>query len=289
MTLPQRRYGEPAKLTPEDYAKFFELFYRKTGIVFTEKKAFFVERRLHERMQATDNPTFREYFSMVRFQASGEEWQNLVNAMTVNETYFLREEYQFDAMVQGMLPEIARTRPAGSAVKIWSSPCSTGEEPYSIAIHLLDRWDRADDFNIEIHATDIDSRVIAQARRGVYGPRSLQRLSAAQRARYFSPAGDGDFQIREELRDSIDFDVVNIVDPGNMTRYRGMDIIFCRNLLIYFDDVSRREAVELFYECLKPGGFICLGHSESMNRISSLFKPRKFADTIVYQKEGSGA
>jgi chemotaxis protein methyltransferase CheR len=284
MNMLQRKVSDPPRITAEEYQKFFEFFYRKTGIVFTDKKAYFVERRLLERMQATDSPTFRDYFSLVRFQASGEEWQQLVNAMTVNETYFLREEYQFEAMVSGMLPEITRDRPAGDAVRIWSTPCSTGEEPYSIAIHLLEHWRRADDFAIEIHASDIDTRVVAQARRGVYGSRSLQRLSAALRSRYFTALGDDQFRIREELRDSIDFDVANIVDPGNMTRFRGMDIIFCRNLLIYFDDVSRRESVELLYECLNPGGFICLGHSESMARISSLFRPRKFADTIVYQK-----
>jgi len=287
MNAPQRKVNAPPVIAPEDYAKFFEFFYRKTGIVFTDKKAYFVERRLGERMQATGCETFRDYFSLVRFQSSGDEWQQLVNAMTVNETYFLREEYQFDAMVAGMLPELTRDRRPGSAVKIWSTPCSTGEEPYSIAIHLLENWKRADEFDIEIHASDIDTRVIAQARRGVYGARSLQRLSAALRSKYFTALGDDQFRIREELRDSIDFDVVNIVDPGNTTRYREMDIIFCRNLLIYFDDVSRRESVELLYECLNPGGFICLGHSESMNRISSLFKPRKFADTIVYQKARS--
>jgi len=284
-----RKVNVLPEITPEDYAKFFDFFYRKTGIVFTDKKAYFVERRLLERMQATESETFRDYFSLVRFQTSGNEWQQLVNSMTVNETYFLREEYQFDAMVQGMLPEITRDRPNGSALRIWSTPCSTGEEPYSIAIHILENWRRADDFAIEIHGTDIDTRVVAQARRGVYGQRSLQRLSAALRSKYFAAIGEDQFRIREELRDSIDFDVANIVDPGNMTRFRGMDIIFCRNLLIYFDDVSRRESVELLYECLSPGGFICLGHSESMARISSLFRPRKFADTIVYQKPRSGA
>ncbi|MCW2272888.1 chemotaxis protein methyltransferase CheR [Rhodoblastus acidophilus] len=289
MNMPQRKVSEIARITQQDFEKFYEFFYRKTGIVFTDKKAYFVERRLLERMQATGSETFRDYFSTVRFQASGEEWQQLVNTMTVNETYFLREEYQFDAMVEGMLPEITRNRPTGSAVRIWSTPCSTGEEPYSIAIHLLENWKRADDFAIEIHASDIDTRVVAQARRGVYGPRSLQRLSTALRSKYFTALDDDQFRIREELRDSIDFDVANIVDPANMTRFRGMDVIFCRNLLIYFDDVSRRESVELLYECLNPGGFICLGHSESMTRISSLFRPRKFAETIVYQKAGSGA
>lgn len=276
----------PPAISSEDYAKFCEFFYRKTGIVFTDKKGYFVERRLFERMEKVACESFREYFALLRFQLSGEEWQELVNAMTVNETYFLREDYQFEAMVTGMLPEIARTRPAGSTIRIWSLPCSTGEEPYSIAIEILEKWARADDFAIEIHASDIDSRVLAQARRGVYGARSLQRVQPKLREKYFSKINDDEFVILEELRESIDFAVTNIVDPINMTRFRGMDIIFCRNLLIYFDDISRREAVENMYECLNPGGFICLGHSESMSRISSLFRPRRFGETIVYQKAG---
>lgn len=276
--------NQPEKITPEEYAKFCEFFYRKTGIVFTDKKGYFVERRLIERMQQTGNQNFRDYFALLRFQTSEEEWQELVNSMTVNETYFLREDYQFDAMVHGMLPEIARQRSPGGTIRIWSMPCSTGEEPYSIAIHVLENWADSDDWGIEIHASDIDTRVIAQAARGSYGIRSLQRLSPELREKYFSRTGPDQYLIRDELRDSIDFSTVNIIDGVGMAAYRSIDIIFCRNLLIYFDDLSRREAVEHLYESLSPGGFICLGHSESMSRISSLFKPRKFLDTIVYQK-----
>jgi chemotaxis protein methyltransferase CheR len=272
------------EITPEEYAKFCEFFYRKTGIVFTEKKGYFVERRLAERMQNLGMATFRDYFSLLRFQLSGEEWQELINCMTVNETYFLREDYQFDAMINGMLPEIVRNRTPGDTIRIWSMPCSTGEEPYSIAIQLLELWDAADDWGIEIHASDIDTRVIAQAAHGTYGIRSLQRLTTELRTKYFSRIGPDQFQIRQELRESIDFCTANIIDRLAMARFHAMDIIFCRNLLIYFDDLSRRDAVECLYEALAPGGFICLGHSESMSRISSLFKPRKFRDTIVYQK-----
>ena len=282
-----RSLGQTAsaiQISEDEYEKFYEYFYRRTGISFSGKKEYFVEKRLLERIAKTGSDSFKAYFTLLRFQASGEELQHLVNLMTVNETYFFREDYQFDALVRGILPEITRTRRPGATLRIWSMPCSTGEEPYSIAIQILEHWSRADEFAIEITGSDIDSRVLADASKGIYGNRSLQRLSPELRKKYFRRLGDDQFEIHEELRSSIEFSIANLSDPIHMHRYRAMDVIFCRNLLIYFDDTSRRAAVEALYECLIPGGFICLGHSESMSRMSSMFLPRKFGDTIVYQR-----
>lgn len=274
----------PALTIPaEDYARFCDFFYRKTGIMFGANKTYFVERRLQERMAATRSATFRDYFTMVRFQASGEEMQSLVNAMTVNETYFYREDYQFDALVRHLLPEIARTRAPNDPIRLWSMPCSTGEEPYSIAMQILENWPQADAFSVEILASDIDSRVIAEARQGLYTARALHRLTPSLKSRYFTAVGEN-FRICQELRGSIDFSVVNITEGLAMRRFRNLDVIFCRNMLIYFDDNSRRRAVEALYESLRPGGYICLGHSESMSRISSMFRLRKFGATILYQR-----
>jgi len=286
-TAAECAWSSSIELTAEEYAKFSEFFYRRTGIVLGEKKKAYAERRIDERVRLTDSTGFRDYFALLRFQASGEELQKIINLLTVNETYFLREDYQFDALVTGILPEMVRGRSAGDAIRIWSVPCSTGEEPYSIAIHLLEKWQRADEFAIEIKASDIDSKVLHEAGLGVYGERSLQRVSPALRERYFKKIGFDRSEICRDIRDSVEFSPVNVTNPVHMSRFREIDVIFCRNMLIYFDDTSRREAVEAFYECLTPGGFICLGHSESMSRMSSLFLPRKFKDTIVYQKPAS--
>lgn len=284
--IPTERVASFAADDPsaEDYARFCEFFYQKTGICFNDKKAYFVKRRLAERITARAATGFRDYFSMLRFDLKGAELQQLINLLTVNETYFLREDYQFEAMSSGMLPELAENRPRGATIRLWSMPCSTGEEPYSIVVHILENWRASDDFAIEICGSDIDSSVLEKARAGLYSERSMQRMSPTLRRKYFRQTGDGQFQICDALRELIDFSSINIVDPIAMARMRNVDVAFCRNLLIYFDDVSRREAVELLYEALSPGGFVCLGHSESMSRISSLFKPRKFAGTIVYQK-----
>ncbi len=279
-----RASKENVVMTDEEYAKFCEFFYRKTGIQFQDGKKYYVERRISDRIEKTNVESFREYFTMVRFQPGGEELQYLINSMTVNETYFFREDYQLTALVNGILPNVARARKSSEPIRIWSIPCSSGEEPYSIAISILEYWDQSDVWDIEIHASDIDSKILAEARAGIFGARSLQRVPQQLMSKYFVSRGEGSFRIRDELRDSIDFSLVNIVDPIQTRPFRNIDVIFCRNLLIYFDDVARRETVEMLYESLAPGGFVCLGHSESMSRMSSLFVPRKFGDTIVYQK-----
>jgi chemotaxis protein methyltransferase CheR len=271
-------------VSDQDFLRFREFFYRKTGIMFADNKRYFVDKRIQERMISTGFETFRPYFDLVCFQASGAELQALVNAMTVNETYFYREEYQLKCLVNSILPEIAKTLNSGATVKIWSMPCSTGEEPYSIAFYLLENWIQVDDFNIEIVASDIDTQVLAKARLGLYADRAVQYVPARTVKKYMTSPELGQHQVIDALRASIKFTQANVMDAIDDRFYRGFDVVFCRNMLIYFDDVSRREAAEAIFAALRPGGFVCLGHSESMSRISSLFESRKFTDAIVYQK-----
>ena len=271
-----------------DFAKFRDFFYRKTGIHFDESKRYFVDKRLIERIEATGCRDFRQYFVNLRFEAAGGELQELVNSMTVNETYFFREYYQFDCMVKDMLEEIVKTRRPGSRIKIWSIPSSTGEEPYTIAIYLLERWKRINDYDIEIMSSDIDTGVLAAAQRGIYSPRSVGQLPKPYLEKYFTKNRDGDYAISRDLVSAVEFSRVNLSEPSETRRFREIDIIFCRNLLIYFDDHSRRVAADAFFDALNPGGFVCLGHSESMSRISSLFTVRRFPDAMVYQRPLGG-
>ena len=270
-------------ITDEDFQKFREFFYRKTGISFESSKRYFVDKRLVDRIEATDNDTFRSYFSMLRFQASGEELQHLTNAMTVNETYFVREEYQFQCMVDSMLPEIVKRKKDKSPIRIWCIPSSSGEEPYTVVMYLLEKWAGINDWDVEIISSDIDTGILHKARVGRYSERSIQHVPAAWLSKYFKKIGD-EYQICEDLREAVEFTRVNLAEPADTRPYRRFDLIFCRNLLIYFDDASRKTASETFFDALNPGGYICLGHSESMSRISSLFKVVKYPDAIVYQK-----
>ena len=276
--------AEAPAITQADFERFRDFFYRKTGIYFEDGKRYFVDKRLLERMRATGHASFRSYFTFLRFQASGEELQRLIDLMTVNETYFFREEYQFRCLVGPVLEEVLERKGPGEPVRIWSMPCSTGEEPYSIALYLLERWPPIERVDVELLASDIDTRALARAREGIYGPRSVQRLPQALLRKYFEPLPEGRWRICRELREAVDFRRVNLSDPGETRPYRHIDVIFCRNLLIYFDDASRRQAAETFYDALHPGGFLFLGHSESMSRISSLFRVRRFAEAVAYQK-----
>lgn len=275
-------------ITDADFLKFRDFFYRKTGIHFDEGKRYFVDKRLVERIEATGADDFRSYFIALRFESKGEELQQLVNSMTVNETYFFREAYQFDCMVKDMLAEVAKRKRPGGRIRIWSIPSSTGEEPYSIAIYLLERWPLINDYEVEILSSDIDTTVLSAAQRGVYSARSVGQLPKEYLAKYFTRRNDNEFVISRDLVSAVEFSRVNLTDANDTRKFRDIDLIFCRNLLIYFDDLSRRVAAEAMYDALSPGGFICLGHSESMSRISSLFSVRRFADAMVYQKPLNG-
>jgi chemotaxis protein methyltransferase CheR len=181
------------------------------------------------------------------------------------------------------LPDIVKGKFDNNPIRIWVIPSSSGEEPYSIALYLLEYWAGINNWDIEIISSDIDTKILAQARQGLYSARSVQQLPAKLLMQYFQKTAAG-FQISEDLRQSVEFTRVNLSERADTRAYRNFDVIFCRNLLIYFDDVSRKTAAETFYDALKPGGYICLGHSESMSRISSLYKVRKFPEAIVYQK-----
>ena len=170
----------PPAITDADFQKFAEFFYRKTGIHFDEGKRYFVDKRLVDRVEATGAENFRSYFIALRFESKGQELQELVNAMTVNETYFFREAYQFDCMVKDMLGEIVKRKRPGGRIRIWSIPSSTGEEPYSIAIYQLERWPLIDQYEVEILSSDIATTVLESAQRGVAQWRRvspLERLS----------------------------------------------------------------------------------------------------------------
>jgi chemotaxis protein methyltransferase CheR len=276
------------RITDADFQKFRDFFYRKTGIHFDDNKRYFVDKRLAERIGAGAHADFRSWFIALRFETDGAELQALVNAMTVNETYFFREAYQFDCMVNDLLGEVVRRKKPGERIRIWSIPSSTGEEPYSIAIYLLERWPLIEQHDVEILSSDIDTQVLDAAERGTYSARSVSGLPKAYLEKYFRPCGDGDWRISRDLVGAVEFSRVNLSDPADTRRFRGIDIVFCRNLLIYFDDLSRRVAAEALYDALEPGGFVCLGHSESMSRISPLFSVRRFADALVYQKPLTG-
>jgi chemotaxis protein methyltransferase CheR len=275
--------AEPEPITEEELQRLSEFLYRRTGMVFTEDKRYYIQRRINDRMAITGSVSFASYFARLRSDARGEIEQ-FVNAFTVNETYFNREDHQLQCLTTDLLRERVPTKAHGEAIRIWSVPCATGEEPYSIGIWLLENWPQVDAYEIEILGSDIDTRVLEAAREGIFGKRALMRMPPALIEKYFERLDEDRWRVLDDLRKSVEFSAVNLVEAGETRSFGRFDVIFCRNVLIYFDDASRRTAAENLYENLLPGGFICLGHTESMSRISPLFEVRRFADAIVYQR-----
>jgi chemotaxis protein methyltransferase CheR len=280
--------SEVAAITEEEFRRLCDFVYRKTGMLFTEAKRYYVERRVSERMAATGTTSFASYFARLRTDALGEI-EPFVNAFTVNETYFYREEHQLRCLTADLLPRRTAAKPPLAPLRVWSVPCSTGEEPYSIAVWLLENWSDVDSYDIEIIGSDIDTRVLEAAREGIYGSRALMRLSSAIITKYFTQLGEDRWRVIDDLRQSVRFAPANLIDAAETRAFGRFDVIFCRNVLIYFDDASRRIAAENLYESLLPGGYICLGHAESMSRISPLFEVCRYSDAIVYQKPMEGA
>jgi len=276
-----------ATVTPEEYSKVCDFLYRRTGMLFTEAKRYYVQRRVSERMAFLKIASFPTYYAYLRSDVD-REIEQFINALTVNETYFYREEHQLRCLSSDLLNERVRSKARGAALRIWSVPCATGEEPYSIAMWLLENWPEVDVQDVEIVGSDIDTACLTAAREGEFGQRALMRLSPGLIGKYFVPTGESRWRIVEDLRGSVQFTSANLTDGAQMRAHGRFDVVFCRNVLIYFDDASRRLAAENLFECLVPGGFICLGHTESMSRISPLFEVRRFADAIVYQRPSEG-
>jgi chemotaxis protein methyltransferase CheR len=284
--------GAMVSLSAAHLQQVCDFVYRRTGMAYGEAKRFYIERRVSERMALAGAASFHDYMILLQSDAgrAGGEAEKLINSFTVNETYFYREEHQLRCLSRSLLPDIAARRRPGDIIRLWSVPCATGEESYSLAIWLLENWALVDAYHVEIIGSDIDTRVLEAAVAGEYGERALSRLPADVTARYFQRLGPDRWRIIQDLRESVRYAPVNLVDRESMAAYGVFDVIFCRNVLIYFDDKSRRIAAENLFRATNDGGYICLGHTESMGRISPLFRARRFADATVFQRvAGAGA
>jgi chemotaxis protein methyltransferase CheR len=211
--------------------------------------------------------------------------QALANLITTNETYMFREYEQLEAFANDCLPEVIAAKKAneGRSLRIWTAGCSSGEETYTIAIIVREVFPAIVDWEMEIVATDIDEQRLAMAEAGIYGARSMKNVPAEYLDRHFVRHGE-DWRVKPRTRSLLTIQHLNLHDRLQMRKMRAFDFIFCRNVLIYFDDASRKAAVDHFYNALSPGGFLFLGHSESVGRISSAFRLRRMGEHLVYMK-----
>ncbi len=277
----------PSVLTDADFMRLSNYFYDRTGIRFDHSKRYFVDKRVIACIQTAEAADFAAWFCRLRLGGEQELEQELLNRLTVHETYFLREDHQLECLVSHVLPAILRERGPGEPVRILSLPCSTGEEPYSIALWLLEHWPEIDEVDVSIVGLDIDAESIARAREGVYGARAVHRLTPSLLRRWFDPVPEG-HKIKPSIRDAIDLAAANVCDTSQMRRYRNYDVVFCRNLLIYFDEAASIRAAGNLFGAMRPGGFLFLGQTESMSRVSSIFDPIRFPQTTVYQRPWEG-
>lgn len=255
------------------------------GIFFDNGSKFLLERRLNRRLEQHQLKSFEEYYHYLRYDRKREEEiVILVDNLTTNETYFFREGAQLKAFSEEILPELRAKNAARKSLRIWSAGCSTGEEPYTIAILLLESGDWWRDWQVEIMGSDINQRVLHTARKGVYKKGSHRVTTPEMLAKYFVEEGKGDYRIIDPVRRLVSFSYVNLLDPFKTSLIRDLDIIFCRNVIIYFDRDAKKKVIESFYEKLREGGHLLLGHSESLINISTAFTLRTLTNDMVYQK-----
>ena len=255
------------------------------GIYFDDGSKFLLERRLTRRLEQRQLRSFGEYYHFLRYDRKREEeLAVLVDNLTTNETYFFRESPQLRAFSEEILPELREILADRKAIRIWSAGCSTGEEPYTIAILMLESGDWWHDWRVEILGSDINQRVLHTARKGVYKKSAHRVTSPDMLAKYFTEEEKGNYRIADRVRELVSFSYLNLLDPNRISLISNMDVIFCRNVIIYFDKEAKRKVIKSFYQKLREGGYLLLGHSESLINISNAFVLRTLKNDMVYQK-----
>ena len=274
-------------LSMNDFMTFRNLVYDRCGINFESKKIYFVKKRLVSRMEALGIEKVEDYIRYLKFRdPKGTEFQELLNLLTTNETYMFREFDQLAVFAEDCLEEVCEKKKklGNEQIRIWCAGCSTGEEAYTLAIILMEMLEPLSDWNIKITATDIDTKVLSMAQKGEYSSRAVKDVPDEYLEQYLRITG-GSFAVKSIVKKHITFKHLNLMDAKQIKSAGQFDFIFCRNVLIYFDNVSRKKVVSQFYEHLDPGGFVFLGHSESIGRISTSFTLRKMGGMIMYQKD----
>ena len=269
---------------PDDIFHLFrDIIYENSGVVLDEGAKFFVENRLQKSVHRRQFDNFRDYYYFLKYdRRKDEELANVIDLLTIHETYFFREEQQLKAFSEEIVPELIKRKSKERKLRIWNAGCSTGEEPYTISMILQENKNLAD-WNIEIFGTDISQRVLQSARRGVYQPSAFRATDPRYINQFFHKEDTG-YRISDSIKKNVIFLCFNLLDGNKLALINPMDVIFCRNVIIYFDLVGKRKVIEAFYHKLKEGGFLLLGHSESLINISTAFALRHFKHDMAYQK-----
>ncbi|RJQ55767.1 MAG: protein-glutamate O-methyltransferase CheR [Nitrospiraceae bacterium] len=253
--------------------------YEKSGIYIADTKKYLIENRLARILQEKNLKSYEDYLKLIKFSLNGNELSRLLDAVTTNETYFFREPDQLNIFVNEIMPKLLMQKK--HAVRIWSAACSSGEEPYTLAMMLLQKGYSPKQF--EITGSDISESVLEAARKAVYNSYSVRNIPEPFLNKYFS-GSEQKFALNESVRNMVRFMKVNLVDDKNIKSLRHMDAVLCRNVLIYFDVKSKQKVVSHLYDCLNDGGHLFIGASESLHNVTRAFRPNVLNKVIVYQK-----
>jgi len=276
------------KITDAEFVQLRDFIYSQSGIFVADSRKYLVENRLAARLKDLDLNSFAEYHYYLQYDPGRrQELNRLFEVITTNEASFYRNPPQLKVFQDQVLPDVLdRLRSQRhKRLRIWSAGCSTGEEPYTLAIILMEvlraelpTWD------IRITANDLSEAVLAAARQGVFNEYTLRTTPKEIVARYFTQDGPR-FTIRPEVRRLVSFGQINLSDRGQLKRVDHSQIVFCRNVIIYFDDEMKKNVIGAFYDNLLPGGYLFIGHSESLHNISRVFRPKHYPGAIIYRKE----
>ena len=272
------------KLSPDTFKQLRDLIYEKTGIFFQDNKTYLLESRLLPRLHACRCQTFESYLNFLRFDAYRDrEVTELYTVITTNETYFFRDEAQLESFMKVMVPEVMKTNAATKQIRIWSAACSTGDEPYTLALLLRDYPPLAG-WTIDILATDISENVLTIARTATYSTHSLRKVPPGMLAKYFTGKKEQQTLV-PQVKGMVRFMNVNLYDRPRLKLIRGIDIVFCRNCLIYFDDKAKAQIVSDLRDALRPKGYLTIGFSETLHDTTGHFKTIHAGRSVIHEKQ----
>ena len=276
-------HGPPSEMNREEFRLLAELIHEHCGILFREETKYLLERRLHPRVKANGLEGYAAYYRYLRFDPGRKaELDTAIEALTTNETYFFREPQQLKAFSEELLPMLERELRKRRRLRIWSAGCSTGEEPYTVAM-LLKGSGLFEDWDVDVFGSDISRRVLAAARKGVYSQSALRQTPTQMLSRYFSVEA-GKYTVKPEIRSIVTFGHLNLIDEAMLHLVGRVDVVLCRNVMIYFDLGARQRVLKSFHAKLAEGGYLLLGHSESLINVTAVFELVHLKNDLVYRK-----
>ncbi len=275
---------ERLEMSAEELHLLRDIFSRACGFMLREDLKFIAERRLASRLELLGLRDFTAYARYLRFDARGaDELETAIDLLVPHETYFFREPVQLKCFEQELVPMLVERNPRRRSLMLWSAGCSTGEEPYTLSL-LLDGMPAVKDWDIDVLGTDLSRKALTSARKAEYGPMALRATTPEQQAKYFEKLDGGRVRLRDTYRERVRFGQLNLLDESAVNVLPRFDVIFCRNVLIYFDQATRRKVVEHFFNRLVDGGYLLLGHSENLLQFSTRFELVQLEGDLVYRR-----